>query len=94
MICGAQFMQNKILENLRVIHVPYLFGLCMAFKKNVLLEIDGFDPFYEMNCAEDVDIGLRVRKNGYFLHYTPKAVVYHLHKDDENKLKQNQYNWY
>jgi GT2 family glycosyltransferase len=75
-------------------NVPYLFGLCMSFKRKIILDIGGFDPFFTHNCAEDTDVGFQLRHRGYTLRYTPDAIVYHLHNDDEEKLKRNQYNWY
>lgn len=74
--------------------VPFLFGLCMSFRREILLEIDGFDPFFPINAGEDYDIGYRLKNAGYWLRYTPEAFVHHHHSDTEEKVKRVQYNWY
>jgi GT2 family glycosyltransferase len=75
-------------------NVPYLFGLCMSYKREALVKIGGFDPFFPINAGEDLDIGYRLLKAGYRLRYTPDAFVFHQHSDTEEKLKRIQYNWY
>jgi GT2 family glycosyltransferase len=75
-------------------NVPYLFGLCMSFRREALVKIGGFDPFFPINAGEDLDLGYRLLKAGYRLRYTPDAFVYHQHSDTEEKLKRIQYNWY
>ena len=74
--------------------VPYLFGLCMSFRRDVLLEVGGFDTFYPLNAGEDLDLGYRLRNAGYSLRYTPDAIIYHQHSDTEERLMRVQYNWY
>lgn len=74
--------------------VPYLFGLCMSYRRTTLLQVGGFDPYYRINAGEDLDLGYRLTNAGYRLAYTPQAVVYHQHTDDEERLKRIQYNWY
>lgn len=75
-------------------NVPYLFGLCASFRREILLSVGGFDLFFPINAGEDLDLGYRLKRGGYRLHYDPNAVVYHQHVDTEEKLKQVQYNWY
>jgi GT2 family glycosyltransferase len=75
-------------------NVPYLFGLCASYRRDALLQVGGFDTFFPINAGEDADVGYRLRKSGYRLWYTPQAVVYHQHADDEKSLKRVQYNWF
>lgn len=74
--------------------VAYLFGLCMSYYRTAILEVGGFDASYPINAGEDFDIGFRLMRAGYMLRYTPEAIVYHQHSDDEARLKRIQYNWY
>jgi GT2 family glycosyltransferase len=74
--------------------VDYPIGLCMSFRREVLLEVGGFDPFYPINAGEDYDLGFRLHNAGYWLRYTPDAIVYHQHSDTEEGLKRVQYHWY
>lgn len=74
--------------------VPYLFGLCCSYRREVLLQIDGWDEYYPINAGEDADVGYRLQKAGFKLFYTPEAIVYHQHEDTEDSLKRVQYNWF
>jgi hypothetical protein len=47
----------------------------MAFSREVLIELGGFDP--QLTSAEDVDFQLRVRERGFELGYHPAAFVWH-----------------
>jgi glycosyltransferase involved in cell wall biosynthesis len=97
---------NSIYDRWRTLHarqsyglaprenVQYLFGLCMSYKREALVKVGGFDPFFPINAGEDLDIGYRLLNAGYRLRYTPDAFVYHQHSDTEEKLKRIQYNWY
>lgn len=73
--------------------VDHLYGLCMSYRLSVLKQVGGFNPEFSTN-AEDVDIGLRVNRLGYYLRYLPNAKVYHQRTDSEDSLKQAIYNWY
>jgi len=75
-------------------NVPYLYGLCASYIRSTLLEVGGFDPFFPTNAGEDADLGYRLRRTGYRLHYTPDAIVYHQHSDTAETLKRVQYNWF
>lgn len=72
--------------------VDFIYGLCMSFKRPILLEVGGFDPFFVSN-AEDFNLGWRLRQAGYTLEYEPGAIVYHQRSDSEEKLKKTQANW-
>ena len=74
--------------------VPFLYGLCCSYKRNILQSIGGWDTFYRINAAEDADLGYRLRKAGYTLQYYPSATVYHQHSDTYTSLKRVQYNWF
>jgi poly-beta-1,6-N-acetyl-D-glucosamine synthase len=75
-------------------NVPYLFGLCASYKREALMHVGGFDTFFPINAGEDSDVGFRLNKAGYRLYYTPNAIVYHQHADNEESLKRVQYNWF
>jgi len=70
--------------NRRMINPPFLWGLCMAFRKWVLLKAGGFCDFFRSN-GEDVDISLRLRQLGYKLLYDPRIKVHH-NKSLDNAL--------
>jgi glycosyltransferase involved in cell wall biosynthesis len=47
----------------------------MAWRKDVLNSINGFDPWFL--TAEDIDLNFRAVEKGYALEYNPDAIVYH-----------------
>jgi O-antigen biosynthesis protein len=54
-------------------HIP---GCNMAFRRNALLAIGGFDPQFR-TAGDDVDICWRLRERGWTLGFHPSAVVWH-----------------
>jgi GT2 family glycosyltransferase len=54
-------------------HIP---GCNMAFRKEALAEVGGFDPMYTA-AGDDVDICWRLQDHGYTLGFSPAAIVWH-----------------
>lgn len=70
-------------------------GANMSFRKNVLVEVGGFDTNYKGNAfREETDIMVRVKKLGYKLLYEPNAIVYHKAEDFGGCRIGNKNNWY
>ncbi len=61
--------------------IAHLSTCNAIFKKNILLEVDGFDNRL-MFGAEDTDISNRIRQSGYCLKYVPESFVYHKTRDN------------
>ena len=74
-------------------HAPYLSGLCSAYRCDALRAVGGFNTGLRTN-AEDVDIGLRLRRAGYRLVYLPTARVYHQRADTLPSLVKTMDRWY
>ncbi|AEE14040.1 glycosyl transferase family 2 [Thermodesulfobium narugense DSM 14796] len=51
-------------------------GACLMMRKDVFVEVGGFDDEYPL-AVSDVDICLKVRKKGYLVVWTPYAELYH-----------------
>ena len=60
-------------DNVRAEHVA---GVNMAFRRDVLLEIGGFDPVHT-RAGDDVDICWRLEDAGFRLAFSPAAIVWH-----------------
>jgi O-antigen biosynthesis protein len=58
-------------------HIP---GCNMAFRRECLEAIDGFDPQYHA-AGDDVDVCWRMRERGFRLGFSPGAVVLHHRRD-------------
>jgi GT2 family glycosyltransferase len=57
-------------------HVP---GCNMAFRRDALLSIDGFNPVY-LRAGDDVDICWRLQAKGFRVGFAPSALVWHHHR--------------
>ncbi|MGH8007370.1 MAG: glycosyltransferase, partial [Candidatus Binatia bacterium] len=58
-------------------HVP---GCNMAFRKQALEEINGFDPVFRA-AGDDVDLCWRLQNQGYQIGFSPAAVVWHFRRN-------------
>jgi GT2 family glycosyltransferase len=102
---GIEAVQETIYDRWRSLHasqgygqrflpkVDHLYGLCMAYRREVLQAIGGFDNRLRSN-AEDLDIGYRLVDAGYSLVYEPQAVVYHKRQDTFESLRRAMHQWY
>jgi glycosyltransferase involved in cell wall biosynthesis len=54
-------------------HIP---GCNMAFRRDALLAVNGFDPVYR-KAGDDVDLCWRLQQAGYWLTFAPGAFVWH-----------------
>lgn len=57
-------------------HVP---GCNMAFRRQALLEIGGFNPIY-VRAGDDVDVCWRMEARGWTIGFAPAALVWHHHR--------------
>ena len=68
----------------------HIAGCNMAFRREVLEEIGGFDPLYRA-AGDDIDICWRLQDKGYKIGYSPAAVVWHYRRNTVSEyLKQQE----
>jgi GT2 family glycosyltransferase len=60
-------------------------GAALAIRSSVFRHLGGFDESYE-NSFEDVDLCLRVRKDGGRVMYVPDSVAYHFESMTEGRV--------
>lgn len=58
------------------VEADHIAGVNMAFRRDILLGIGGFDPVHR-KAGDDVDICWRIEDAGYSLVYSPVAIVWH-----------------
>jgi O-antigen biosynthesis protein len=58
----------------------HIAGCNMAFRRDVLLQLGGFDPIYRA-AGDDVDICWRFQDAGYQIGFSPAAVVWHFRRN-------------
>jgi GT2 family glycosyltransferase len=54
------------------------WGACGAIKRDVFMEIGGFDETYQRPSIEDIDLGYKLRKAGYKIRLVKHLKVTHL----------------
>ncbi len=57
--------------------VDYCSGASIALRRELLVELGGFDPLYAPAYYEDTDLAMRVRAHGLKVRYQPASVVVH-----------------
>lgn len=55
---------------------PYLTSMCLSVERRVFEQVGGFDDRWVPD-SEDVDLSMRLRAQGYGLHFEPTARVAH-----------------
>ncbi len=68
---------HVLIDDERAEHVP---GCNMAFRRERLLEIGGFDPVYRV-AGDDVDACWKLLDLGYEIRFHPSALVWHHRRD-------------
>jgi hypothetical protein len=68
---------HVLLDDQRAEHVP---GCNIAFRRDVLLEVKGFDPIFRA-AGDDVDVCWRLDDRGYTIAFSPAAVVWHFRRN-------------
>jgi O-antigen biosynthesis protein len=58
----------------------HIAGCNMAFRRDVLLNLGGFDPVYRA-AGDDVDICWRLQDAGHTIGFSPAAVVWHFRRN-------------
>lgn len=65
-------------------------GVCMAIRRDVLMEVGPFDPALGAGTStrggEDLDMFARILATGDIIVHTPDALVHHRHRVDESGL--------
>ncbi|MEG4961766.1 MULTISPECIES: glycosyltransferase [unclassified Microcoleus] len=72
-------------------------GCNMAFRRDVLLKLGGFDDALDTGAplpgGGDLDIFYRVVRAGYPLVYEPRYLVFHQHRREYEKLRRQYWTW-
>jgi GT2 family glycosyltransferase len=58
----------------------HVAGCNMAFRRDVLLQIGGFNPIYA-RAGDDVDLCWRIQSRGWKIGFAPAALVWHHHRN-------------
>jgi glycosyltransferase involved in cell wall biosynthesis/predicted O-methyltransferase YrrM len=80
-------------EKLRPDRFRTLLGTNSSFRRDVLLEVGGFDEEYDYFLDES-DVCLRVLQAGYKLHHSRQLYLRHEVARSENRVDKYRYNWF
>jgi len=68
---------HVLLDDEEAEHIP---GCNMAFRREVLEEINGFDPIFR-TAGDDVDLCWRLQERGHRIGFSPAAMVWHFRRN-------------
>lgn len=60
----------------RIREADWAVGACLLIKKSLLKKVGYFDPEF-IFCGEEYDLSFQVKRLGFKILYTPKAIFYH-----------------
>ncbi len=60
------------------IEAATFWGACGAIRKEIFLDLGGFNPVYDRPAIEDIELGYRIRKAGYQIRLLKGLQVQHL----------------
>ena len=60
-------------------YIDFIDTYSAAFKREVFLEMGGYDTEFPVACAEDAEFSYRLSKKGHKMVFNPHALVYHIH---------------
>lgn len=80
----ASWLQDLVPTSEAAQWVPRPMGVNMAFRRQALVEIGGFDEFY-IYISEETDVALRLAQAGKILHPVCEAAMYHVPASSRNR---------
>lgn len=72
---------------LRFQPVDYVSGACLLIRRQVFLEIGGFDPVYSPAYYEDTELCMRLRDKGKSVYLASRAECYHIENATSHTLE-------
>jgi len=96
----ARFAQTEFMERYaklsRSESIDFVDSYAAAFRKDVFLQVGGFDAHFPVANNEDVDLSYRIARLGHPMVFNPNAIVYHTHPNSMKaylKLKFSRAYW-
>ncbi len=59
---------------------PFLPGLNLTIRRDLFVELEGFDERFAGASGEDTELSFRLRRRGYRLFFEPSAAINHVHR--------------
>ncbi len=71
--------------------IDFIDTYSAAYRRDVFLENEGFDPIFTTASVEDQELSFRLARKGYRLVFEPKAQVSHIHDTDLREYMRRKY---
>ena len=75
---GLFVNQSYFVRKKKPVDVDWISGACLMMRLDVIEKVGLLDETYSFT-VEDIDLGKRIKKAGYALHYLPEISVLHHH---------------
>ncbi|MCB1198526.1 MAG: glycosyltransferase [Deltaproteobacteria bacterium] len=95
-------MSEKLLEHVEHLHHPidpktgeviFLVTVNAAFRKKDFLSVGGFDENFKLPSGEDMELGFRMRKQGFRFSICETAIIHHHQRDTLRAMFKNWYEY-
>lgn len=91
----ARFVQIEYEDKYRLManrsSIDFIDTYSAGFRRDRLLEMNGYDTSFPLACAEDVELSYRMSIRGWTMKFVPAAVVYHTHPDTLRRYLKKKY---
>jgi GT2 family glycosyltransferase len=81
----ARFVQIEYEDRYRLMStyrdIDFIDTYSAAFRRDLFVEMEGYDASFPVACAEDVELSYRMSARGWKMRFVSDAVVYHTHPD-------------
>lgn len=81
----ARFVQIEYEDRYRLMSrerdIDFIDTYSAAFRRDRFIEMGGYDIYFPVACAEDVELSYRMSARGWKMKFAPDAIVYHTHPD-------------
>ena len=74
--------EERYVKLARSASIDFVDSHAAAFRKQVFLEVGGFDPHFPVANNEDVDLSYKIARIGYKMVFNPHAIIYHYHPSE------------
>lgn len=92
---AARFVQIEYEDRYRRMagldSIDFIDTYSAAFRRDLFLEMAGYDASFPVACAEDVELSYRMSARGWKMKFIPAAKVYHTHPDTFSRYLKKKY---
>ena len=92
---AARFVQYEYEDKYKYMrnnkYIDFIDTYSAGFRRDIFMELKGYDTDFPVACAEDVELSFRISKKGYKMIFAPTAVVAHIHPNSFSSYLRKKY---